>query len=116
MIVKLEMQIPEHDRYGVQERAMNERLQNLKDLAESYGYGNTASLHAEGIWLDPGAIEGQPVGPNTKRNEEIQMAVGGLVLELMALEKYWNRKGAFRSIERELDAPSDATPWELLEH
>lgn len=114
MIIKLEMNIPEADNSWVQSKAQEERLQNLKDLVDSYGYGNTASIHAEGIWLDPGAIEGPICSfPAEQKNQEIQLAVGGLALELMALEKYWNRKTAFRAIEKEAQAP-DTTLWERM--
>ena len=102
MIIKFELDIPEADNCWVQSKAQEERIEVLKDLCESYGYGKTALVYAEGLQFDPGAIEGVAENlPRRAKDHEIQLSVGGLALELRDMEKYWNTPEPFREIERE---------------
>lgn len=117
MIVKLLMDVLESENPAVEAKAQETRLQNLKDLCESYGYPDCHILgDGSGIELNPDKLVCDFSLSKAQKENEIQGAVGGLALELMALERYWNRSRGFSLIEQELHGPSGATPWELLTH
>lgn len=113
MIIKLLIDVPEDEDPRVQSIAKETRWEELLALCESYGYPS-ALIHPEGVELAPGNIEGLGWGlSKNQRDGEIQMAVGGLAVELIALERYWNRSRPFDRIREALEAP-DTTAWERM--
>lgn len=113
MIIKLLIDVPEDEDPRVQRIAQETRQEELVALCDSYGYPS-ALIHPEGVELVPWNIEGTaPDISKLKREEEIRLAVGGLALEIMLLEQYWNRSRPFNKIRETLEAP-DTTPWERM--
>jgi hypothetical protein len=110
MIIKLLLDVPEDEDPRVQRMAQETRHEELVALCESYEYPS-AQIHPDGVELVPWNIEGLDLAlSKNQRDGEIQMAVGGLALELIALERYWNTARPFNKIREALEAP-DTTPW-----
>jgi hypothetical protein len=116
MIIRLHMDVLESENPVVEAKAQEARLQNLKDLCESYGYPTANILgDGSGVELSPDKLVCDFSLSKAQKENEIQQAVGGLALELMALERYWNRPRPYALLERELET-DDSTPWEMLNH
>lgn len=103
MIIKLHMDIPTHESEQVNQYASDERRSLLKGLCEDYGYPS-ANCHGEGVELLPEKVTSPWSSGHLEWRGDIQMSVGGLVLELMAFEKEWNSPDRWELVERAVES------------
>lgn len=116
MNIKIEMDVPEHEDSGVQALAVESRSKELRDLLECYPFeGALALADSSGVEVVPETLVSQEKKGSPAWKADLQMTIGGLVLELRSMEKYWNKPSSYEHLEKELYGASHATPWEVLQ-
>jgi hypothetical protein len=103
MLIKIELDLPQHDSEQVNVYAQCERQEALEGLCASYGYPS-ALVTSEGVELVPENIVSNYVKGSKPWRNDIQMSVGGLVLELMASEKEWNSPDRWERVEQAVES------------
>lgn len=115
MNIKIQMDVPEHEDSGVQNLAEEYRVKELRDLMESYPFeGALVLADGSGVEVVPETLVSQEKKGTAAWREDLQMTIGGLVLELRSMEKYWTKNSSYEHLESQLYGPSHATPWENL--
>ena len=107
MKIPIHLDLPESEDPRVQALAVEYRTRELRDLLECYPFEG-ALIYADGSGVE--VVPETLVSPEKRGapawKADLQMTIGGLVLELCSMEKYWNKASSYEHLEQQINQPS----------